>query len=227
MIGKKKKITKKELQEDKLVTTFYKSQEFIDEHKQKFILGIGALAVIILAVVWYSNKQTEDNLLASAQLFQIIPVYEQGQYQKAIDGEPGTQLVGLKNIAENYGNTENGELAKIYLAHSYYALGDYENALEAYSDWSGDSKLHQSTALAGMAASYEMMGKYSEAAENYEKAAKVFKIDSQSADFLLNAGINYIKSGDKNNAKNVLELVKNEYKTTTAAREVEKYLAQL
>ncbi len=227
MIGKKKKITKKELQEDKLVTTFYKSQEFIDENKQKFILAIGALAVIILAVVWYSNKQTEDNLLASAQLFQIIPIYEQGQYQKAIDGEPGTQLVGLKNIVENYGNTNNGELAKIYLAHSYYALGEYENALQYYSDYSGDSELHKSTALAGMAASYEMMGKYSDAAENYEKAAKLIKIDSQSADFLINAGINYIKSGDKSSAKNVLEIVKNDYKTTTAAREVEKYLAQL
>jgi TolA-binding protein len=227
MIGKKKKITKKELQEDKLVTTFYKSQEFIDENKQKFILAIGALAVIILAVVWYSNKQTEDNLLASAQLFQIIPIYEQGQYQKAIDGEPGTQLVGLKNIVENYGNTNNGELAKIYLAHSYYALGEYENALQYYSDYSGDSELHKSTALAGMAASYEMMEKYSDAAENYEKAAKLIKIDSQSADFLINAGINYIKSGDKSSAKNVLEIVKNDYKTTTAAREVEKYLAQL
>jgi tetratricopeptide (TPR) repeat protein len=227
MIGKKKKITKKELQEDKLVTTFYKSQEFNDENKQKFILAIGALAVIILAVVWYSNKQTEDNLLASAQLFQIIPIYEQGQYQKAIDGEPGTQLVGLKNIVENYGNTNNGELAKIYLAHSYYALGEYENALQYYSDYSGGSELHKSTALAGMAASYEMMEKYSDAAENYEKAAKLIKIDSQSADFLINAGINYIKSGDKSSAKNVLEIVKNDYKTTTAAREVEKYLAQL
>ena len=227
MIGKKKKITKKELQEDKLVTSFYKSQEFIDEHKQKFILGVGALAVIILAVVWYSNKQTEDNLLASAQLFQIISVYEQGQYQKAIDGEPGTQLVGLKNIVENYGSTNNGELAKIYLAHSYYALGEYENALQNYSDYSGDSELHRSTALAGMAASYEMMEKYSDAAEYYEKAAELININSQSADFLINAGINYIKSGDKSSAKNVLELVKNDYKTTTAAREVEKYLAQL
>ena len=227
MIGKKKKITKKELQEDKLVTSFYKSQEFIDEHKQKFILGIGALAVIILAIVWYSNKKAEDNLLASAQVFQVIPIYEQGQYQKAIDGEPGTQLVGLKNIVENYGSTDNGELAKIYLAHSYYALGEYENALESYSDYSGNSKLHKSTALAGVAASYEMLGKYSEAAINYEKAAKAFEIDSQTADFLLNAGINYIKSGEKSIAKSVLELVKNDYKTTTAAREVEKYLAQL
>lgn len=227
MIGKKKKITKKELQEDKLVTTFYKSQEFIDKYKQNLIIGIGALAVIIFAIVWYSNKKAEDNLLASAQLFQIITVYEQGQYQRAIDGEPGTQLVGLKNIVENYGSTDNGELAKIYLAHSYYAIGEYENALEIYSDYSGDSKLHQATAIAGMAASYESMENYSEAAENYEKAAKLIIIDSQTADFLLNAGINYIKSGNKTNAKDVLELVKIDYKTTTAAQEVEKYLAQL
>ncbi len=40
MIGKKKKLTKKELQEDKLVTSFYKTQEFVEENKQKLIIGI-------------------------------------------------------------------------------------------------------------------------------------------------------------------------------------------
>lgn len=227
MIGKKKKLTKKELQEDQLVTTFYKSQEFFEQHKQNLLIGVGAIAIIILAVVWFVNKKADDNLLAAAKISQIIPSFEQGQFQTAIDGEPGTQLDGLQNIVDNYGSTEQGELAKIYLANSYYSLGKYDEALQYYSDYSGNSAIHQSTALAGMAACYEISGEFEKAANYYKKAANSYKLKSQSSGFLLNAGINYIKSGQKEDAKEVLEIVKNDYKTTPAANEVEKYLSQL
>jgi tetratricopeptide (TPR) repeat protein len=227
MIGKKKKITKKEIQEDKLVSSFYKAQELFEEHKQKLIIGIGSIAIIILAITWFINKKSEDNLLAAGQISMIIPTFEQGQFQKAIDGEPGTQLDGFKKIVDNYGSTEQGEIAKIYLANSYYSLGDYDNALEYFTDYSGESKLHQSTAYAGMAACYELTDDFSDAAKYYVKAADTYKLESQTADFLLNAGINYIKSGQNEDAKMILEKVKKEYKTTTASREVEKYLSQL
>lgn len=227
MIGKKKKIAKKELQEDKLVTTFYQAQEFFEEHQQKLLIGIGAIAVVIIAIVWFINKKVEDNLLASGQVSRIISTYEQGDYQKAIDGEPGTQLVGLQKIVDDYGSTEQGEIAKIYLANSYYTLGDYENAIDYYSDYSGNSKLHKASSLGGVAACYEEMGKFEDAGDYYKRAANTYKMDSQSADYLLNAGINYIKAEQKDDAKKVLETIKKDYVTTTAAREVDKYLSQL
>lgn len=227
MIGKKKKIKKREIQEDKLVSTFYKMQEYFEKNQQMLLIGIGAVALIIVAIFWYSGKVTEDNLLAAGDLSKIIPVYEQGQFQKAIDGEPGTQLNGLKSIVDNYSSSEQGEIAKIYLANSYYATGDYKNALEYYSNYSGDSKLHKASAYAGQAACYEQMGKYEEAAVNYKKAATTYKIDSESAEYLLNSGINFLKAGNIEEAKTVFEIVKKDYKTTTASREVDKYLSQI
>jgi tetratricopeptide (TPR) repeat protein len=227
MIGKKKKLSKKELQEDKLVSSFYKSQEFIEDNKQKLIFIVGGIAVILLAVTWYYNKKAEDNLVADIKLNQIIPAFEQGQYQKAIDGEPGTQLDGLQSIVDNYGSTEQGELAKIYLAKSYYWLNNIELALEYFESYSGNSKLHQSTAFAGIAACHESMADFKKAAENYKKAADINSLSTQSADYLLNAGINYLKSGDDESAKKVLEKIKDDYSTTMAAREVDKYLSQI
>jgi TolA-binding protein len=68
---------------------------------------------------------------------------------------------------------------------------------------------------------------FKNAAEYYSKAANTYKLDSQTSDFLLNAGINYLKSGDNESAKNSFEKIKKDYNTSTAAREVEKYLSQL
>ncbi len=227
MIGKKKKITKKELQEDKLVTTFYQAQEFIEENKQTLLIGVGVIAFLVIAIAWYVNKIDTDNKLAAGKVSQIVATYEQGQFQKAIDGEPGTQLAGLQSIVDEYGSTDQGEIAKIYLANSYYSLGEYDKALEYYKDYSGSSKLHQSTAYAGIAACYEHSEKFEDAADLFKKAATTLKLESQSANYLLNAGINYIKAGKKDDAKEVLEMLKKDYKTSTAAREVDKYLLQL
>lgn len=113
------------------------------------------------------------------------------------------------------------------MAHSYYNLGNYDLALEYYSDYSGDSKLHEAAAYAGRAACYEQKEDYLKAAENYKRAADINELDSQKAEYLLNAGINYIKAGNKDDARDVLELVKVDYKTTTAATEVDKFLMQL
>jgi hypothetical protein len=55
MAQKKKKITKKEIQEDQLVTSFYKVEEFVEQHKQNIIIVVAAVAIIALAIVWYNN----------------------------------------------------------------------------------------------------------------------------------------------------------------------------
>ncbi len=227
MIGKKKKLSKKELQEDQLVTSFYKTQEFFGENKQNLMIVGGVIAVIILAIFWYNSKIENDNLQAANQLTKVIPFYEMGQFQKAIDGEPGTNINGLASIVDNYSSTDQGEIAKIYLANSYYSIGNYEKALEFYSDYSGKSDLHKASALAGEASCYEQLGNFDKAASLYNKAATAINIDSQAAEFMVSAGRNYLSSNDTESAKKLFEKVKKEYKNTTAAREVDKYLSQL
>ncbi len=223
MIGKKKKLTKKEIQEDQLVVWFYKAQDYILKNQQYLLIGVGAVAVLILAFLWYNNKIKDDNQLASLQLAKVIPFYEKAQYQKAIDGEPGTDINGLASVVENYGSTQQGEIAKIYLGNSYLAIGNYEKALDVYSDYSGDSKIHMATSLAGQAACYENMGNYDKAAEYYEKASKVSTLDSQTAEYLLYAAKNYLKNNSMDKAKEFLDEIKEDYNTTAAAREVDRY----
>ncbi|MBK8945777.1 MAG: tetratricopeptide repeat protein [Ignavibacteriae bacterium] len=223
MIGKKKKLSKKEIQEDKLVTSFYKTQGFFEKNQQNLLIGIGAIAVIVLAIFWYNSKVEDDNIQATTQLASVIPLYEQGQYQKAIDGEPGTNVTGLLSIVENFGNTSQGEIAKMYLANCYFSLGNYEKANEYYSDYSGDNDLYKASSLAGQAACNEMKGNFEDAADDYKKAANVVKMESQAASYLLSAGKNYLKANAADKAKELFEQITNDYKNTNAAREIERF----
>ena len=128
MFTKRKKISKKQIKEDKLVTSFYEAKSFYQENQSKILIGLGVIAFLVVAILWYTNKNNEDNSLASIELNRVMPLYDGGSFQEAIDGRSGTNILGLKKIVDSYSGTENGELARVYLANSYYLLGKFDEA---------------------------------------------------------------------------------------------------
>lgn len=225
MLAKPKKISRKKVKEDKLVTYYSKTLEFYEKFQTKIIIAVGVLAVIILALVFFSNKMEQDNLEATTQLARVLPIYESGNYQEAIDGRAGTNIVGLKSIVEEYGSTDQGEIAKIYLANANYYLGNIDAALEYYSDYSGGDALFKAAALAGEASCYAANGNKEKAADYYARAAKISDNNAANAEYLLKSGINYIEVGKSEEAKEVLEKIKSDYASTSFVTNANRYLA--
>jgi len=227
VLAKKKKLSKKEIKEDKLVTTFYEARSFYEENQSMILAALGVLAIIIVAVILYTNKVESNNQIASIELSRVITSYNSGLYQEAIDGKPGTKLLGLLKIVDEYGGSEQGELARIYLANSYYFTGQLDKALEEYDAYSGSDDLMISSALAGKASVYETKSDYESAAEFYSQASNISKYNPSNPEYLLTAGINYLKIQNYDKARVSLEKIKKEYQTSSASREVDRYLAQI
>ncbi|MFC2133243.1 tetratricopeptide repeat protein [Bacteroidota bacterium] len=227
MLAKKKKLSRKQIKEDKLVASYAKVLEFYEEYQSKILMGLGAIAVIIVVVVLYTSKVVEDNRIATTQLARVMSLYNSGAYTEAIEGRPGTNLMGLTQIVEEYGSTEQGENAKVIIGNSYYFLEDYDMALEYYSDYSGGIDLYEAAALGGMANCYAAKGDIENAAEYYKKAASVSATVPMTAEYLLNSGINYIKIGDNNEAEILLQRIKDEFRNSSVASKVDKYLAEI
>lgn len=227
MLTKRKKLTKKEIKQDKLVEFYYKSQQYIEENKNKVLIYVGAFALVVVAVIFFLNFRSSRNEEAGKLLSRVMDLYEQGAYLEAIEGKQGTNLVGLKKIVEDYGSTENGETAKIYLANAYAFLGQYDKALDYYKDYSGSNDIYKAAALAGQAGYYASKGEYEKAAELFKKAANVSEINPSRPDYLLRAGINFMKAGQKDEAKELFQIIKDDYKTSTAFAQVDRYFTEL
>jgi tetratricopeptide (TPR) repeat protein len=133
----------------------------------------------------------------------------------------------LKKIVDEYGSTENGEAAKIYLANCYSFLGKQEDALGYYEDYGGNIDYFKAAALAGRAGYYESKGDYEKAANLYSEASTLSEINAQNADYLLKSGICYIKTGDIEEAKIMFDKIKEDYPTSLANREADKYKSQV
>jgi len=227
----KKNITKREIKEDKLVTFYYKAVAFADKYQKQLMVGALVVVLIGVGIFFYINNRNKNNELASNALSKVIGVYESGRYNEAITGIKGANkdesLVGLQEIVSKYGNSENGDIAKLYLANAYYSTGKFDEALKNYKDCSGSNPVHKAAAISGQAACSEAKENYIEAAEYFEKASFVDGNNTNNPDYLLKAGINYIKVNKKEKAKELLEKIKKDYASSGAMKEVERYLAQV
>ena len=227
MLRAKKKISKQDLKEDKLVTYMARTESWYFENKKYVNYGITALIAIAILVVIYVNNRNADADKASNELAKISQYYETEQYEIAIKGVPEKNIMGLKQIVDKYGSSESGECAKIFLANSYIATGKTDEALKYFEDFAGSWDVMKSAACAGAASCYESKKDLKKAAELYEKAGTKYSTVPLAADYLMDAARLYAQLGDKDHARNLYKKIKTDYSKSPAARDVERFLAEL
>ena len=226
MLKPRKKITKKELKQDQLITTYVKAREFL-RNNRKIVSGtLTGLVIAVIVIVAYLNNRHSDNLKAAAELSQVIGLFNGGAYQVAINGDPTRDITGLKSIVDNYGSTETGEQAKIYLADCYYFIGDYDNAFKYFKDYDGSDRFLEASADAGMAEVYEIRGDFEKASEYYDRAASRDSKNFLTPQYLIGAARDYIKIGKKDRAIDLLNRVKKNFPDSQYAMNLDYYMAE-
>jgi predicted negative regulator of RcsB-dependent stress response len=227
MLKPKKKIVKKELKQDKLISTYAQAVNFYDKNKKYLSIGVVVLALAIFGIIAYQNNQTTNNEKASAELAKVIPFFDAGNYRLAVDGAPEMNVSGLKALVDNFGGTVSGNHARFYLASSLFQLGEYDAALEEFSEFDGEGEMLQVSRLSGIAACYEAKKDFRRAAEYYESAGTLVGTDVAAPENLSNAARNFALSGDKEKAIELYEKVKKNHPTTVFGREADRFITQL
>ncbi|MCX6121994.1 MAG: tetratricopeptide repeat protein [Ignavibacteriales bacterium] len=226
MLKPQKKISRREIKEDKLVTKYFEARQWIDENtKILSYVGIGIAGLVIIGFLW-SKSRADSNLKATAMLAKVTPYYDEGRYDLAINGVPQEGTQGLQAVVDEHGSTQAGEIAKLYLANSYFALKSYDKALNTYDDISVSDKMITASAYAGMAACYEAKSDFSHAASYFEKAASKNMTVMQGPENLQRSATNYAAAGKKEKAIELLQTLKKEFPTSPYARDVERLIAE-
>ena len=225
MLTPKKKISKREIKEDKLVSAYFEATSWYQENKKTVSSVFTGLVVVVFAAVVIRNNITGNNEKATSEFAKVMKYYDDGNYEAAISGVPQENIRGLQAVVNDYGSSHAGGFAKFYLANAYFATGNFDKALEQYLDVSVSDDLVQSSAFAGAGACYEAKGNSADAARYYEKAAMIGKGNTQAAEHLHHAAMNFAAAGNKTRAVELLKKIKKDYPTSSVAREVEKYIA--
>ncbi len=227
MLKAQKKISKRELKQDALITTMGNLTTFYDINKKNIGIAVAGVVVLVLGIWWYAEKQKTDNAQASTELGSVYTYVDNNQHQIAIDGIPERKITGLKTIVDKYGSTDAGNLARFYLANAYFHLGKSDEALEQFDDFKAKDEFLAVSRLAGIAECYEAKGEYEKAAGNYEKASVDYPKDVEAAANLNNAANNYMLAGKKDRALDLFKKIKKEYPTSQYAREADRFITRL
>ena len=148
--------------------------DYYNRNKNQVMIIAGAIIVIVVGIILFTSKRASQNEEAAVALGKIRPTYEGGNFQAAINGDSlGNK--GLKFIVDEYGSSENGQLAKLLLANSYYGLRDFQNAMKYYDDFGGSNKLSKVAAISGLASVKEAQNDFIGAAKEFERAANYDK----------------------------------------------------
>jgi TolA-binding protein len=227
VLNPKKKIAKKELRQDTLMTTVAMTEGFYYENKKYINYALTGLVVLAVAVVIFVNNRRSNNEKAGTELSRVLTLMDvapadPATLKAAIDGRPEQAIMGLKAIVDNYGGTDAGELARFYLAAAYYRLGDWQNAYENYDDFSGGGRELEAGAKAGAAASLEALKRYDEAAGLYESAKKLDPEGADAPERISSAARCYGIAGKKEDAVRLLKQLKEDYPKSASAREADR-----
>lgn len=216
---------RQELRKNLLVQLYAQALLFYEEHRQLvYGLGVGLLVLILAApgYVYYQQRQAKQ---ANEKLGQILPTYEQGNYEQALNGT--SQHAGLLSIADNYGGTDAGNLAAFYAANALYEQQKHDRSLTYYQRFEKGNDFVGASAYAAEASIHENKGNVQKAAELFEQAASQYPNKLTAPRYLIEAGQAYEDAGNYEAAERVYRQVKEDYADSDQAEEVERYLARV
>ena len=222
MLKPRKRITKKEIKEDALVTTYVRVQKFIQHHGKYVNITVAVLVGIIVVSVFMIRSKRRAEMTASGKVGVAEYYYHTQNYSRAIPE--------LTAILETYSGTRGAGSAVFMLANIHYETGEIEEAEKYYQlfvDKYENNDVFTASSLAGIAACYESREQFLEAAQHYERAGKKYP-DLFSAPYhLKNAARCYLIAGEKEKAKNHYALILEKYPESDVKQEVEFLLASL
>lgn len=214
-----------ELREDKVVTLYARAFDLY-ENQRNLVYGIvGGIVLIVLVFVGLAWNSSVRNERALSEMAFAVDRYEDGAFRAALDGD--ITFTGLLDIADEYGGTPSGNLATFYAADALYRIGDYDRALTYFREYDKSADYLGASALAGEAAILERQGEYERAGELYLRAATIFASTISSPAYLLDAGRAFTAAGERTKAANAYREIKNRYADSSAAQNIDFYLASV
>jgi predicted negative regulator of RcsB-dependent stress response len=204
-----------------------RARDFWSRYSKPLMVACGA--VILLGGGYLAYKyfiQAPNEKKAADAIWKAQSYYSQDSLQKALKGDG--QYPGFEKVINQYGSTDQGNLANYYAGILSLTSGDYAKAVSYLKDFSTDAKQIQARAYKLLGDAYANQGKNSDALSAYKKAGHEFEIDqTESSNYLFMAA--YFADRVMNDKKEAVELfkeLKKKYPNTQYGFEADKYLGQ-
>lgn len=202
-------------------------QDFVEQNSNLLLILGGALLVIILGFFGYRYYQNGQNVTASNELYDAVQSFEANNFAAALNGDSTLKNMGVADVANSYGGTDAGNLAKYYAGVAAIKQGDISGGISYLEDVSGSGTMLGVAKNTALGFAYEEQGDFAAAAKAFEAAASTVDGNDFSTPFALQkAGENYEATGNKGKALELYKQIKNKYPTSEEGRTIDKFIGR-
>ena len=196
-----------------------------ENNRKNANIGFIVLIVIIAGGFYYLRyyKPAQENE-ASAQLFMAERYFEKDSMDKVLKGDG--KYSSAPDVADEYGNTKAGNLAKYYTGRAYMSKNEFKKALEYLEDASFSDEIMSAMIIGLRGDCYSELGDIAKAADTYMKAAQKRDNIYTSPMYLMKAGIHYEEVKKWEKAVKAYTMIKEKYKESKQAQTSLKYIAR-
>lgn len=214
--------------EDKIVAVeeaLGRTEQFIENNQKTLTIIISVIIIIVLGFFGYKKFVVHPmEKEAQSQIFMAEMYFQKDSLDKALYGD-GNYL-GFIDIVDEYGITQTAKLANYYAGICLLKKGQFEDAISYLKDFSVNDHIIAPMALGAIGDAYSELKDFDKAASYYMNAANEDNNEFTSPTFLFKAGLTYEILKDYNNALKVYQRIQDDYKNSSEARDIEKYIAR-
>ena len=197
---------------DAINVTLSKSEEFINNNKNKIFTVLGLIVFLLLGFSIFSYIKSNQNNNAQEEMFQAVYYFEKDSLVQALNGDGNNY--GFLEIIDEYGLSDAANLSKFYAGASYLKLGNYENAINYLDEFSSSDLLIQARAYSLIGDAYVEIGDYDNAIYYFKKASNENPNEFFTPSYLLKLAIVYEEPGDLESALDTYEEIIEEFKNS-------------
>ncbi len=223
MARTRRRISRREMKEDRFILWLLEISSEIDKHRTTLIAAAALVIVCIAGGYYWVNKQA-DVLVEAGKVF--APAQSAMQDNRYEDAIPM-----FERVLDEFGGTDLALEATIKLANANFQAGDLEKARTYYlaylDEYDDEDAIYLLTARSGLAACDEEEEKYEEAARQYLALADEDTDSYLAPGFLLDAARCYRAADQKDQAKALYDRVVEDYESTPYARDAQIALTTL
>lgn len=196
-----------------------------ENHRKNANIALIALIVAVAGLLYYLKVyQPQQELEAAGQLFMTERYFEKDSMNQVLKGDGKNK--SAVDVADEYGNTKAGNLAKYYAGRAYMSKKDFKNALEYLEDVSFDDEIMAAMVIGLQADCQSELGETAKAADMYMKAATKRENIFTSPLLLMKAGQHYEAVKNYEAAVKAYKMIRDKYKEAQQAQLINKYIAR-
>lgn len=201
-------------------------EQFVEDNRNAVLGGVGALVILIVAIVYLFAKYLPDeNLKAQKAIYMAEFAFAKDSFALALNGNMNYK--GFADVANKYSWTKTGNLANYYAGICCLNLKKYSDAVKYLERFTTSDAIIGALRLSAIGDANAEMGKMEEAIKYYEKAADFSDNQDYTPYFLFKTGEAYEHQKKYTEAKKYYEKIRDKYPNSDEGRDIEKYIARV